>query len=200
MAPRKCAVEDCYKHTDEKSGQWCNTHRMRMRRFGSTDLPPKEPPAYYIRRLIALLRKLELAQRPPHEAPIGRCRFCDISIPYSFGRPRVLCDSDACKRIARKELKANAKANGRIGGRLMDRINKYGSYYERVPPSTVFKRDGFQCKRCLMELDPALRGTHHHRAPEIDHVIPLALGGPHTLDNLQVLCRSCNIDKGQKIL
>ncbi len=35
-------------------------------------------------------------------------------------------------------------------------------------------------------------------ATEVDHVIPLALGGPHCLSNLRPACRSCNASKGAK--
>lgn len=34
--------------------------------------------------------------------------------------------------------------------------------------------------------------------PEIDHILPLALGGTHSPANLQVLCRPCNRSKGAK--
>lgn len=31
---------------------------------------------------------------------------------------------------------------------------------------------------------------------EIDHIVPLAKGGPHSFENLQLLCRTCNRRKG----
>jgi 5-methylcytosine-specific restriction endonuclease McrA len=34
----------------------------------------------------------------------------------------------------------------------------------------------------------------------IDHVIPLARGGNHSIGNLMTLCRSCNASKGKKFL
>jgi 5-methylcytosine-specific restriction endonuclease McrA len=34
----------------------------------------------------------------------------------------------------------------------------------------------------------------------MDHVIPLAQGGPHVLSNLRPACRSCNSAKGDRIL
>ena len=33
---------------------------------------------------------------------------------------------------------------------------------------------------------------------EVDHIMPLALGGSHTADNLQVLCKPCNARKWAK--
>lgn len=45
----------------------------------------------------------------------------------------------------------------------------------------VWRRDEAKCKRCS--------STH---ALEIDHVTPFALGGGTTLENLRLLCRSCN--------
>ena len=32
----------------------------------------------------------------------------------------------------------------------------------------------------------------------LDHIVPLVHGGSHTRDNLQVLCKSCNLKKGNK--
>jgi 5-methylcytosine-specific restriction endonuclease McrA len=41
-----------------------------------------------------------------------------------------------------------------------------------------------------------LRGTHADRAPELDHILPLAAGGDHTFDNVACACRKCNQAKG----
>lgn len=34
---------------------------------------------------------------------------------------------------------------------------------------------------------------------EVDHIIPVSLGGPDTLDNKQLLCTKCNREKGNAI-
>jgi HNH endonuclease len=61
----------------------------------------------------------------------------------------------------------------------------------------VFDRDGWRCKNCRVRSPRYLRGTSDLRAPELDHIIPLALGGDHDYDNVQLLCRKCNGAKGK---
>ena len=45
-----------------------------------------------------------------------------------------------------------------------------------------------QCQRCGWRLSPGTRW-------DVDHVIPLALGGRDEIDNLQVLCVPCHSGK-----
>lgn len=47
----------------------------------------------------------------------------------------------------------------------------------------VLKRDGWRCRQC------------EKWGNEVDHVKPLAAGGDDSLDNLQVLCTGCHIEK-----
>ena len=50
----------------------------------------------------------------------------------------------------------------------------------------VLMRDGNRCRICGVECNGGLHNMHFH------HVIPWAKGGETTLDNLQVLCSTCN--------
>lgn len=52
----------------------------------------------------------------------------------------------------------------------------------------VYQRDMGQCVQC---------GASDYL--EYDHVIPVAKGGANTAENLQLLCRRCNLKKGAKI-
>lgn len=49
----------------------------------------------------------------------------------------------------------------------------------------VFERDGGICAQCGSNFDL-----------QYDHVIPVALGGATTVENLQLLCGDCNREKG----
>ena len=48
----------------------------------------------------------------------------------------------------------------------------------------IFKRDGYLCLSC---------GSSAKL--EIDHIIPISIGGENKISNLQTLCKSCNCSK-----
>ncbi len=50
---------------------------------------------------------------------------------------------------------------------------------------TVWERDGGACRVCGSRFEL-----------QYDHVIPVALGGASTIENLQILCADCNRGKG----
>ncbi len=52
----------------------------------------------------------------------------------------------------------------------------------------VFKRDGKVCKSCK-----AIENL------SLDHVIPVTKGGENSLENMQVLCKSCNSKKSDHL-
>jgi 5-methylcytosine-specific restriction endonuclease McrA len=70
---------------------------------------------------------------------------------------------------------------------------------EDIDPYVVFDRDNWACQRCGCRTPPSLRGTHVADAPELDHIVPLARGGTHTFDNVQLLCRQCNNRKSDTL-
>lgn len=61
----------------------------------------------------------------------------------------------------------------------------------RIPEKlrqAVFERDGFRCQKC--------GSTWKLQA---DHVHPESKGGATTMENLQTLCKDCNLRKGSKV-
>ena len=65
-------------------------------------------------------------------------------------------------------------------------LDKLNSRRYREQRERVFKRDGRICQICGTD-----EGEMH-----IDHIISRKSGGDHSLDNLRVLCKSCNLRKG----
>jgi len=67
-------------------------------------------------------------------------------------------------------------------------LDKLNSRRYRVHKQRVFDRDGRICRYCGSDEEPL----------HIDHIIPRKLGGTHDLENLQVLCKACNLRKSSK--
>lgn len=75
------------------------------------------------------------------------------------------------------------------------KARKRNAKIESVDPIKVFERDKWKCKCCGVKTKPVDRGTFKPRAPELDHIVPLSVGGEHSYRNTQLLCRTCNIKK-----
>lgn len=67
--------------------------------------------------------------------------------------------------------------------------------YESVKSSEIYERDGWVCGICREPVDPDVRWPDLSCA-SLDHVVPLAKGGPHTVDNVQLAHFMCNSLKG----
>lgn len=61
----------------------------------------------------------------------------------------------------------------------------------------VFFRDRGMCASCNTDLSGLVT---LHTEKHFDHIIPLAEGGINDVTNIQLLCSSCNLTKGRKIV
>lgn len=122
------------------------------------------------------------ASNPKTPRPCGEC-----GEPFTpvYGTWRRRFCSDACMR-----------RNVKRASKQMRRARKRGSDAEAVSALRVFERDGWRCHICTRKTPRAKRGTTHPRAPELDHIVPLANGGAHTYANTACACRECNGRKG----
>lgn len=109
--------------------------------------------------------------------------------------------SHACKRKAMNRAK-KMSPSGRTG-QYYDRARKYGvEYIPGITLKKVVARDGLRCAICGGMCDwndhtwSEYSGPTH---PSIDHIIPMAKGGPHIWENVQVAHVMCNSEKGDRV-
>jgi len=131
-----------------------------------------------------------------------KCSVCgEAFIPHH--NKNTVC-SAKCNRQTEEYKKARAeyrktpqyKKKKRIENRIR-RARKYHSGpYDKIDPVDIFERDGWCCMICGAKTPKSLRGSYDESAPELDHIVPLSIGGTHTVDNVQCSCRSCNGKKG----
>lgn len=75
------------------------------------------------------------------------------------------------------------------------RCKKYGVFFDRsVTRKAVIKRDGNICQICgkVCNENDKRWGTLGPDFPTVDHIVPLAVGGEHTWENVQCVCAICN--------
>lgn len=99
-----------------------------------------------------------------------------------------------CEACAYAKLRAH-KAKDKALRRARQSIEA-----ETFSPLEVFIRDKWRCQLCGVATPERLRATYQPNAPELDHVISLRDGGPHTRANTQCACRRCNSEKGSRSL
>ncbi|MDR0509756.1 MAG: HNH endonuclease [Rikenellaceae bacterium] len=76
---------------------------------------------------------------------------------------------------------------------LIDSGELFGEQPKRPPipkevVDAVYTRDGGRCVYC-----GSIQNIH------IDHIIPFSKGGATNVENLQLLCQKCNLEKSNKI-
>ena len=79
--------------------------------------------------------------------------------------------------------------------KTLRRARKHSAQAEPFVESDIFERDQWACGLCREPVDPTLKHPSPMRK-SIDHIIPLARGGAHQADNVQLAHLRCNIRKG----
>jgi 5-methylcytosine-specific restriction endonuclease McrA len=129
----------------------------------------------------------------PQPEPERKCRDC--------GEPRRKWTSfcDACRDAKHAEQVRKFiefRKAGRPAWKAKDRARRRGAKTtERVDPAAVFARDGYKCQICGGRL-AMKQPWPHPKSPTIDHIVPVARGGSHTLANVQAAHMICNSKKG----
>ncbi len=90
------------------------------------------------------------------------------------------------ERERRRNLEKAVKQELIDNGEIMPAIGR--AHISRDIIDAVYTRDGGRCVYC---------GSMENL--QIDHIIPHSRGGANTIENLQVLCQRCNIEKSNHI-
>ena len=116
------------------------------------------------------------------------CKECNATVTTAYGDKRSsFCCDVCCGRYQRRMRKHKERARLR------------SVRVETVDPFKVFDRDGWRCQICRRKTPRNKRGMIHPTAPELDHIVPLSVGGDHSYRNTQCACRSCNASKGNDV-
>lgn len=78
------------------------------------------------------------------------------------------------------------------------RARRRGAFVERVWRTRIFDRDGWRCQLCGKAVN-LKASVPHPKAPVLDHVIPLAVGGSHEPANVQCAHFICNSIKSHGV-
>lgn len=92
-----------------------------------------------------------------------------------------------------KERQRRRELEEQVRMELIDSGELFGDQPKRPPiprevVDAVYRRDGARCVYC---------GSTENL--QLDHIIPFSKGGATSLENLQLLCQKCNLEKSNKI-
>lgn len=102
------------------------------------------------------------------------------------------CKTHTCSKNCRNQL-ARIDRNKKFKSLKAKNLFDYS-----VTLGNVYKKFGGICICCNKKLSFE-ENCNSNNYPSIDHIIPLSKGGTHTWDNVQLMCRGCNIAKSNKL-
>lgn len=187
----------------------CSKHYTRLKRHGSTDDPRpyvglpdgmrwcghcktvKAETEFYPNR--AKRDGLSLWCKDCDRAKAQRHRDENREAVREYGRRRYAENREACLEEARRYREANRELHrARVKAQ---RAKRMGCDVEEIfTNEEILDRDGWICGICG---DPIPRDVEWPGAlsPSVDHIVPLAHGGPHSQANVQAAHLQCNCRK-----
>lgn len=119
-------------------------------------------------------------KHPGYKSPLIICRECGKEKPHG--------SHGLCQICYVRQWRKNNPARSRETSRRRRALRRHATI-ESVNEQAVFALYNHACVYC---------GAKERLS--LDHIIPLASGGPHAEDNLVVACSRCNSSKGSKPL
>lgn len=99
---------------------------------------------------------------------------------------------DVCMEERKKKAESHwADYQKKIADLRENKPRVYQTIFWKKLRKQILNRDGWMCVECK-------RRGKISPASEVDHIIPVFLGGKHCPDNLQSLCHLCHVKKTQQ--
>lgn len=123
---------------------------------------------------------------------IKECKYCGKHFATEYKKSKTYC-SDECKR------KMNNLLSKLHDGKRAERIQRNGEIHNDITLKKLYKKHNGLCSICGEKCDYedysiSKEGYFiaNSNYPSIDHIIPIAKGGTHTWNNVQLAHRICN--------
>lgn len=129
--------------------------------------------------------------RARNREDMRRRRHVDPGAARQACRTYYWKNPEAMRERAREWARENPE-KARANAYMRRARKKSAPVRERVYRSVVWRRDGGMCHICGVACDPARW--------DMDHVVPLSLGGEHSYANIKTAHPSCNGRKGARLL
>ena len=184
----RCKVEGCEEPYRSKDG-YCARHKALVRRHGKPvgrhEWAPKSDEYTCV---VCGTVFTETEGRRKHCS--SNCQVLDST--YQGHVPSLDFDCVMCGKHFKRNRKDALYQRG--DKKLCDRCRVSKSRRHKSSPGYLAKRDGGDCGICGKRVDLELRHPDPNSG-SVDHIIPVALGGTHDEENLQLSHLTCNLKK-----
>lgn len=186
----ECSVEGCDQPSQTRG--WCGSHYSQWYRSGQV-----RPFLYKW----AAERKCLVCGKT--DWPGNGRRYCSSACQQMYRRmtgraPAInIRPTDHTTTCQQCDSLIDLNQTGKAGRRkrsdtlVCDPCRRAKSTRHGISVSVLYRRDGDKCGICSERIDMTLTAPHLFRA-SVDHVIPYARGGPHSLENTQLAHLWCN--------
>lgn len=188
----RCKADECDRPRRSLDG-YCARHKVLVRRngvpFGTTEWTPQSS------EYTCVVCGTKFA------GGMGRRKHCSSSCQvldstYSGNVPSLDFDCVMCGRHFKRDRKKYL--HQRADKKVCDECRKSRSKRHKSSPGELARLNGPACGICGHEVDLDLKFPDRMRG-SVDHIVPVAHGGGHEKENLQLAHLSCNVRKQARL-